>query len=496
MLRQWRVQNLRGFWHSPCNLGTLLPHPKTLHTSPLDRGGRELGYERAERPSYNLEADSTALLEWNNESDTSNSTDLPQPPDLSFLYQDKPEKETYTWSARSNFSESVDVQRENSDSEVQIRSIGFVPNFKKALLGHSRGQIYRRVKTKDYAKQLQKDLWAKSSNELRQFHIRRPYALNALLARFHMVGCRPDPRAYLHGIQISAGYPLAMKMYLHKLVADGAHMRAHAKRVPDAAARVFAVIACELKGPWINDRKKAQFLEILTGWIGQDWIGDQNKRRPPSLWYLMDKLSSEQWDAYLDLVYQTGGHLAIVREYEAFQAFRSRFIDDPPAWARKRLSGHVRGQPYSILNGVIPSAFIRALATDGSWQMAWKIAYEVGEGYRISKATWVKLLAYPDGAREWTLDMKQAAMTMLDAEMKKMEETLGVKWKGGEEGYHVTVESSKFHPHEWPPRLFQWRTEKDFLDNRTKGPSVSDFEAGRERLEEEREALIYVDEDE
>lgn len=503
MLRQWWVPNLRGFSHSPCNLGTLRPHLKVLHTSALDRARRELGYERDDRSPHSLKADSRVLLEGDKRSDGSDATDLQHPPDLSFLYQDKPDKEiveeeSYTWSANSDFSKPGDIQREDSHSKGQIRSIGFVPNFKEALLGHAKRQIYRNVKTNDDAKRLQKTLWAKSSDVLGKSYITLPYALNALLARLHMVGCRPDRRAYLHGIWISAGYPLAMKMYLRRWLEDGPTVRTHtnAGGVPRVAEKVLADIACDLKGPWVDDRRRAQFLELLTGWIGQDRFPGQSNLRPPSLWHLMNKLDSEQWDAYLDLVHQVGGHFAIVREYEAFQAFSKRFLQYPPAWVKIELSGHVRRRPYPILNEMIPNAFIRALATDETWQMAWEVAYKVQERYEIEMATWVKLLAYPDGAREWTAVMKQAAVTMLDVETKKMEGILGVEWVGGEDGYHVTMEPVKAHSGDWAPRFFRRGTEKDAFNKQTSRLSMSDFDAERERLEEEGEAPTYVDEDE
>ena len=91
---------------------------------------------------------------------------------------------------------------------------------------------------------------------------------------------------------------------------------------------------------------------------------------------------------------------------------------------------------FEVANSVIRN-LIRVGHASDAWDFLYKEIESEDRGRKVERRTWEQLLVQPDGCREWIPEMKRPAMGMLVREMETLERSMGVKWTGGEGGYHA-----------------------------------------------------------
>ena len=443
MLRPWHSTKLRGRW-PPRSILISRPHNTSLHASTVQRR-KWFGKEKTEKPSCSSTADLESLFSKDEKVEESNAKDSAANATLSFLFEDDQHDEIKRGDSSQKQTPDVEVRTLNRDEQPKapIKRLGFVPNFRQALLGKSPPLLHQTIETKEDADKLQLYIWEWNYHELRKSMLERTGDLNALLARLYMLGSQPDHRAYLHGIRIAGvrrKKPLALKMYLNKWMEyDRGTRHKHLPLIWHTTEKVLTDFERQVKeSVGFTDRYNAQCLELLTGLTTGDGL---NTIRQPSLLNLLDKSNLDHWSKYLHLVYTTGGAAALKREYNDFKIYR-------------RSSKWNTEHNQEFLHCKLPNLFIRAFANPESWQLAWQLAYRLKTSREVEEATWCRLLVYPLGARSWTPEFNEPALKMLEDEISRIEDQMGLRWEGGECGYHFMPEMGKLRAFSKRPKAF------------------------------------------
>lgn len=96
-----------------------------------------------------------------------------------------------------------------------------------------------------------------------------------------------------------------------------------------------------------------------------------------------------------------------------------------------------RDLPPATLNFIFNS-YIQTLLAKKSPGRAWELAQKaLPEFGTIQDKTWKLLLRHPEFLTHWNPDMKKPVTDALNRYMSKAERKLGVKWTGGEDGFHM-----------------------------------------------------------
>ena len=240
--------------------------------------------------------------------------------------------------------------------------------------------------------------------------------INALQARLQYLGEVPGPRGILQSMLSVAGNPAAMKQRLL------AHEAATDKTVslPDYCQLAFRRICTSLEASplpqgnrWHDQYIRQQWLHVITGW-NRGGVGELGEQRAWCLYNLGPNLDPYCWKIYLELLGRFGTSNAVYNEWMIYQ--------------------QMHGVRVEALNSTIQS-----LIKLEDPKKAWCLAYEFGDGVKsVNGETWELLLAHPKYIKEWIPCMNAPALRMLDNELRKVERQFGLRWEGGESGYHKT----------------------------------------------------------
>lgn len=84
------------------------------------------------------------------------------------------------------------------------------------------------------------------------------------------------------------------------------------------------------------------------------------------------------------------------------------------------------------------NSYIQILLAKNSPEQAWKLAQEALPKFgTVQGKTWKLLLRNPEVPAKWKPGMEKPVLDALERYMSKAERRLGVKWTGGEDGFHM-----------------------------------------------------------
>lgn len=239
---------------------------------------------------------------------------------------------------------------------------------------------------------------------------------NALQARLKRMGDIVGLRELLLGISLPVDSPAALRQWL---LFHEATVERNTLSMADCQLR-FRKICKSLDtlhipqaNSWEGRRSKQQWLHVITGW-SCDGVGGHGERRAWSLYSLGPELAVRCWKPYIELL--------------------SRFGKSDVVHSEWMLHHEKHDASLNALNYTI-----QVLVRMKDPARAWQLAYDSGDiAKSITNETWVSLLAYPHYARKWIPQMNGPALSMLENEVVCLETRLGLRWEGGEEGYHKT----------------------------------------------------------
>ena len=264
-----------------------------------------------------------------------------------------------------------------------------------------------------------------------------PAGFNAITARLRKLGLDLRPVNILYGMTNAYEDPAAMKQYLLMLPRPPAHdllaVRLH--------GQALYYIVQRIRKPPTNQRDLDQWFNVITG-LRDNGSFQSNQPQEFSLFDLGPGLDMLYWGLYVKLLNSIFGPEIVYQEY-------LRFKNQNPA------HGTLEGGDQQFLEWVINPTILR-LAQGNDPERAWRLAREVENPSKgILAAPLKALLAYPDYVRTYIPKMfptvsssalevaKDNAMTRsvsteLEKNVRRLENELGLRWRGGADGYHTT----------------------------------------------------------
>ncbi|KAL9128264.1 MAG: hypothetical protein Q9217_003026 [Psora testacea] len=262
-------------------------------------------------------------------------------------------------------------------------------------------------------------------------------AFNGLVSRMRKLGVDLPPDKIIFGIQLAIGEPAAMKEYF-QLLAKTSEKDLHLMKnaLMETMSCILGRVSNRTHAQSLStmaDRKAAQFLEVITGL--QDGHGQRTgEERQPSIHHFLSICGNSlsgmlaeavPWSSYIHLVSMFGGSNTVYNEWLSCKA------------------QCLIASTFQSLKAA-RNTTIRALVRHSDLERAWQVAYDANDPAReVSDETWQQLLKYPVGIKQWIPEMNSPAISMLSNELRRLEQRLGIVWRGAEDGYHV-IESDPF----------------------------------------------------
>lgn len=260
---------------------------------------------------------------------------------------------------------------------------------------------------------------------------------NALFARLRCLQDSIPPAVVLQAMQCATKDPTAMKLLLnlyHSLVLHDSSDREKTLE-PESISWFEQIAKTILSNPvsqWgcsVGERTKRQWIWVLAGWDGGFSDHGTFPKPPPEREYCLFDLGPRKnykcWRIYVDLLSMYDESRLLATEWQKFVAEEIGTTGSSSDIAAARL--------FKENLNVTISALIRL----GDPGRAWSIAYEAGDVIELVDPENLQiLLAHPDCIKSWRPEMNQAALGMLDTEIQKIERLLGLRWEGGQDGFH------------------------------------------------------------
>ena len=240
---------------------------------------------------------------------------------------------------------------------------------------------------------------------------------NVLDARRYHIGDIPGPNDILQSILSVVTSPAAIKQRLDAHEAT-TYQSAPSLNFFRLFSQKFSTIFSETspvvrRDSWHDRYMTQQWLHVITGWSNYG-VGGVGEQRAWCLYNLGPDLNPPYWDAYVQILCHFGTSEAIYKEWMFFQ--------------------QKHGGCTEALNFTVQS-----LVKLKDPEKAWALVYESeGAADSMSEETLELLLAYPQYAKAWKPRMNDPAVRMLEKQISKVEQQLGLRWEGGENGFHRT----------------------------------------------------------
>ena len=316
-----------------------------------------------------------------------------------------------------------------------------VPHVRNALFQDQHPMPWIHLHLNDKADARRPEMYSFDNLQLAGIQTLEDY--NTLVSRIRKLGGPIYPETLLSGIKFAIKNPAAMKEYL-VLWKNSTYYHHPSLRL--ARQETFNYVKHKLTEPSHstkgNKRLALQYLEVITGWTHGGCRTRPDEIRQPSLYNLVKGRNLDRWCSYMQILVRFGGGKALYEAWkdysDLFQGNNGQRNTSTPATTNQgaRISTS-RPSDARVLR-IARNVTIRMLIIVGDWKLAWWMTYGVEDvTEEIQPATWKYLLRFPQGLRKWIPQMNDPAIAMLESEAGHLERKLGIRWVGGEDGYHV-----------------------------------------------------------
>ena len=255
---------------------------------------------------------------------------------------------------------------------------------------------------------------------------RIPASSNALLARMLALEEKLPRRAIISAMHDATRHPAALHQLLmldkEQMESQGFFVRGirnkHRLWLFDHISKTFTAVPSHVKDNWSQERIRKQWVYVITGHAyTPGGFNQPPSEREHSIYHFGPAIDHTTWPDYVEMLSRIQLSGVVEREWRAF------------------LSGKTEMQGTIVKEYLNPT--IRATIRSGDVKGAWKIAHETENLVKdLEKDTLSLLLAHPEYLISWDPEMNEAALSMLEREIEKLEASFGVRWEGGEDGYH------------------------------------------------------------
>ena len=297
-------------------------------------------------------------------------------------------------------------------------------------------------------------------------------SFNALASRFRILGLQIPYETY--ALPLAIREPAALRRFLQVNWRDNLLPRQETgSTFLEVAAGLVDVL--EEQSLSRDRRRRAQYLHIITGCpVDGERIHDGTPRWALCCWAKeCFTPNGDLWPVYIQLVNLFAEPGTVQDEWRNYSAglttsltnnsmlrFYALSFEEPlraevgktrksRALNKARMTQVGQGMTRdsrierygAILLNNARNATIQTLLRSEAWQEAWTLVHECEKpATDITPQSWMALLRYPDGLKglqQWLPEMEAPALAMLSQEVAMVENSLGLSWTGGENGYHV-----------------------------------------------------------
>ncbi|MCJ1302287.1 hypothetical protein MMC08_005090 [Hypocenomyce scalaris] len=284
-------------------------------------------------------------------------------------------------------------------------------------------------------------------------------AFNVIISRLHRVRVEPDKAMLLFGIRCAAraGSFEAMERYLNIFGSHDHQLGLSHLLLLLRELRSYLEDQKDQNG-WEGRRRKQQLLRILTG-LQYDGGSQPDEERQPCVFKTMPKSDIPLWKLYISLLRLLGGKDVVFNEW-------LRFRRSPPDVANPETVdiGTSQLSDNERLADRIAGCFVRHLVWADDAERAWQVIQDSACNVEVIPGeTWSLLLDHPEHIKTWVPAMAEKVLQKYEEDMIKIEVAMGIKWLGGEDGYHVATEIAEELSDSEEPQEILDRVERDVL---------------------------------
>ena len=256
---------------------------------------------------------------------------------------------------------------------------------------------------------------------------------NALISRLiHFdVPVKAHPRYIKHGLYYSLRAQSTSALQYYANMGKHTALDWPREEVVDASSALQEWIQNDDFQGWSGARRKEELLMLLTGW--EIPSGDEEHVK---------------WEPHFRTVFSPFYDCS-VREHLFRLLGKLISVDEIlRAWAacKHRVASKANRSKLDIDSGDLMSIaceFVEILATLGRGDLAWNLINE--QGVKLTSLgghTLKVLLDYPERITQWDPALEHVLLEKYDELLGKAEHSLGIRWIGGENGYHVMTSES------------------------------------------------------
>lgn len=171
---------------------------------------------------------------------------------------------------------------------------------------------------------------------------------------------------------------------------------------------------------WEGIRRRQGLLVLMCGWRESGIRGPHEIRQA----CIHDMIPTSLESIYLSILRRIANADALFDHWLHLQT------SEP--WEGSSPKGVPPLQPQVI------EAFVQNLIQAGDPKRAWQVVEESGcRSNDLGESTWDALLEYPEYVGKWQDGMSERMLRKYEQNLGRIEESIGVRWSGGEDGFHL-----------------------------------------------------------
>jgi len=246
---------------------------------------------------------------------------------------------------------------------------------------------------------------------------------NALVSRLEQLQVALTRSAMFRGLYfaVEARSTTAMKHYLQAISKNKRNL----KTIPwiqDILSSVDRWVATDLCTGWEGSRQRQELLVIITGWKEMGIQGPDEMRQL----CIHDMIPASLEPVYLSIIRKLANADSV---FDHWLHFKSTELQVALPSQPKDLE-HSQNQ--------IIQAYIQNLTQADDPKRAWQVVEESGSRFDdLGEPAQDALLEHPEYIGKWQIGMSGPMLRKYDEHLSRIEQSLGVRWSGGEDGFHI-----------------------------------------------------------
>jgi hypothetical protein len=246
---------------------------------------------------------------------------------------------------------------------------------------------------------------------------------NAVMSRLKGMQVAFGPEALFQGLYFAAEArsTTAMKRYLQAASKIERYLE-RVSWIPDLLKSIDHWVATDSFTGWEGIRRKQELLDLMIGLKG---VGDEGSHGVRQV-CIHDVTPAALEPDYLSIIRRLSDADTVFDHWLHFKSTTLQ-ITSPP-------------EPQNLRHSQdrIIEAYVQNLIQADDPKRAWHVMEESGcRPDALGESTWDDLLEHPEYLGKWQDGMGERVLHKYDECLSRIEQSLGVHWSGGEDGFHL-----------------------------------------------------------